>query len=138
MLKKIKTAIALAIDTAAALIMAALVLIVLWQVMSRYLMRTPSPWTEELAGFLMIWAAMVGATAALRRKAHLGIDVFTTHLTGGRKMWVQIAASVCSGLFCLLVLGLGGSELVWKTLLTSQISPVMTLCVRISETVLSE
>ena len=44
-----------------AIIMAILVLDVLWQVASRYLFNSPSSFTDELAGFLLIWVGLLGA-----------------------------------------------------------------------------
>ncbi len=52
-----------------------LFLILLGQVFSRYLMRVPFPWIEELARYLMIWVALLGAGLALRRKAHVGVTI---------------------------------------------------------------
>ena len=41
------------------LLMGGLVLDVLWQVTSRYLLRRPSAWTDELATLLVIWLALL-------------------------------------------------------------------------------
>ena len=75
-IKSTKTILDRAVDFAAILIMAALVLDVLWQVLSRYILKNPSAWTEELAAFLLVWAGLLGSCIALRQKAHLGIDYF--------------------------------------------------------------
>jgi TRAP-type C4-dicarboxylate transport system permease small subunit len=125
MMSRIKSVIDRIVDFTAGLLLATLVIIVLWQVLSRYLMKTPSPWTEELAGFLMIWLALSGAAAALRRKAHLGIDIVTSKTAGAKKMHLETVASIFSALFCFLVLFIGGSELVYKTMTTNQVSAVM-------------
>ena len=55
---------------------AVLVIDVLWQVFTRFIMGDPSSWTEELATFLLIWVALLGSAVALGRGAHLGIDYF--------------------------------------------------------------
>jgi TRAP-type transport system small permease protein len=52
-----------------------LFVILLGQVFSRYLMRVPFPWIEELARYLMIWVALLGAGLGLRRKAHVGVTI---------------------------------------------------------------
>ena len=56
-------------------LMAVLVLDVSWQVITRYLLGSPSAWTDELATILMIWVAALGASLGFIQKAHLGIDV---------------------------------------------------------------
>ena len=43
------------------ILMAVLVIDVLWQVASRYLLTSPSSITDELAGFLLIWVGLLGA-----------------------------------------------------------------------------
>ncbi len=39
-----------------------------WQVVARYLLDQPPIWTEELARRAMIWAGLLGATAAFRAR----------------------------------------------------------------------
>jgi hypothetical protein len=52
-----------------------LVLDVLWQVVSRYLLSSPSSFTDELAGFLLIWVGFIGAAYTTGLKGHLAIDI---------------------------------------------------------------
>ncbi|MDQ2044757.1 TRAP transporter small permease [Pseudoalteromonas sp. 20-92] len=56
--------------------MVAIVAVVCWQVFSRFIMRSPSSYTEELARFLLIWIGVLGAAYAYRTRAHLGLDLF--------------------------------------------------------------
>ncbi len=44
-----------------------LVLVVLLQVVARYVFFQPPVWTEEISRYLMIWAGLLGATAAFKR-----------------------------------------------------------------------
>lgn len=39
-----------------------------WQVVARYVLDQPPIWTEELARRAMVWAGLLGATAAFRAK----------------------------------------------------------------------
>ena len=43
-----------------------LVLVAGWQVVARYVLDQPPPWTEELARRAMVWAGMLGASCAFR------------------------------------------------------------------------
>ena len=45
-------------------LMAFLVVDVLWQVLSRYILVSPSSVTDELAGYLLIWVGLLGAALA--------------------------------------------------------------------------
>ena len=71
-------------------LMAVMVLDVTWQVITRFILKNPSSFTEELAGFLLIWIGLLGASYALHTRAHLGIDVLTFKLTGVKKQAVEI------------------------------------------------
>ena len=43
-----------------------LLLLVLFQVVTRYIIRNPPAWTEELARYCMVWGGMLGATVAFK------------------------------------------------------------------------
>lgn len=46
-----------------------LVVTMMVQVVARYLLSSPLAWTEELARYAMVWAGLLGATAAYQRRA---------------------------------------------------------------------
>jgi len=50
----------------AVLAVAVMVLAAGWQVVARYVFLSPPVWTEELARRAMVWAGMLGASAAFR------------------------------------------------------------------------
>ena len=61
------------IEYATAIALLADVLVVGLQVVSRLLMNSPIPWTEEIARVLMIWLMFLGGVVALRRGQHTRI-----------------------------------------------------------------
>lgn len=106
-------------------VMGLLVLDVTWQVVSRYLLRSPSAWTEELAGFLLIWVGMLGAAIAHREKAHLGIDFLVTKFSRRGRDMIRVVVSFLTFFFALGVLTTGGLQLVRNTLASHQVSPAL-------------
>ena len=88
-------------------VMAVLVLDVSWQVFTRFILRDPSIWTDELATFLLIWVSLLGAAVALKRRAHLGMDYFVERLTPQRRRVVEAFAFSCTGLFSASVMMIG-------------------------------
>jgi len=104
-------------------LMAAIVLDVTWQVVTRFILRNPSSFTEELAGFLLIWIGLLGASHALYTKAHLGIDILTYKLTGIKKQIIDILVNSFVMLFAFFIMVIGGFRLVNLTLRLNQISP---------------
>ena len=108
-------------------LMASIVVDVTWQVFTRFVLKNPSSFTEELAGFLLIWIGLLGASYTYYKKAHLGIDCFTASVTGVKKIVAEITVAVVVLLFALSVLVIGGMHLVTITFTLRQISPSMKI-----------
>lgn len=104
---------------------AALVLMVVWQVLSRYALNSPSAFTEEAARYLMIWVSLLGASYVFRMRLHIGLDLLTRKLTGSNKRIVEVAALTAAVLFALLILLVGGARLVELTWSLDQVSAVL-------------
>ena len=104
---------------------AALVLMVVWQVLSRYALNSPSAFTEEAARYLMIWVSLLGASYVFRLRLHIGLDLLTRKLTGSNKRIVEVAALTAAVLFALLILLVGGARLVELTWSLDQVSAVL-------------
>lgn len=107
------------------ILMSVIVLDVSWQVFTRFILRDPSSITEELAGFLLIWIGLLGASYALFTRAHLGIDVLTAKLTGVRRYLVDLLINTVVLFFAFFILVIGGLRLVNLTFTLNQISPSM-------------
>jgi len=109
------------------IVVAVLVLDVLWQVFTRFILNDPSTWTEELAVFMLIWVSLLGAAVALNRGAHLGIDYFVGKLPARKRLMTEIFVFACIALFSLLVMVVGGVNLVAATLELGQESPALRI-----------
>jgi TRAP-type C4-dicarboxylate transport system permease small subunit len=115
----------------AVIVMAILVVDVLWQVTSRYIMREPSSWTDELAGFLLIWVGLLGAAYATGKKDHLAIDLLPRRLPPGKRKRLDIIINTMIALFALIVMVIGGIRLVYITFRLNQISSALEIPVGI-------
>lgn len=104
-------------------LMGAMVLDVTWQVITRFVLKSPSSFTEELAGFFLIWIGLLGAGYAFYTKAHLGIDVLTYKLGGLKKKVVEILANGVILVFAVLVMMIGGLRLMGLAFALHQVSP---------------
>lgn len=107
------------------ILMSVIVLDVTWQVFTRFILRDPSSFTEELAGFLLIWIGLLGASYALYTRSHLGIDVLTAKVTGFKKRMIEITIYSIVLFFSLFILIIGGLRLVNITFTLNQISPAI-------------
>lgn len=96
-----------------AVLMAILVVDVLWQVISRYVLSAPSSFTDELAGFLLIWVGLFGSAYVAGKNEHLAIDLLVQRSGPARRKFLEIFISLCIIIFSLTVLVVGGSWLVY-------------------------
>jgi len=95
------------------IIMSVLVLDVLWQVFSRYLLSSPSSFTDELAGFLLIWVGVLGAAYVSGKKEHLAIDILIQKSPPARQRKLQFLIHSLVFLFALSVMVIGGIILMY-------------------------
>lgn len=94
-------------------LMAILVIDVLWQVTSRYVLASPSSFTDELAGFLLIWVGLLGSAYLTGKNEHLAIDLLLQKSSEERQKKLMLIINLLIGLFSLSVLVLGGAWLVY-------------------------
>ena len=71
-------------------LMAFLVVDVLWQVLSRYILVSPSSVTDELAGYLLIWVGLLGAAYVSGKNEHLAIDLLLQHIRPSRRKLLRL------------------------------------------------
>jgi len=108
-------------------LMAANVINVLWQVFTRFILKNPSSFTEELARYLLIWVGLLGAAYASGRKMHLAIDIILENLKARAKKIAEFVIQVIVFLFALLAMVIGGIRLVIITLSLNQISAALRI-----------
>lgn len=121
--KKIDTFLA----TLVTVIMGVLVLNVLWQVASRFIIGHPSSFTDELAGYLLIWVGLLGAAYATGQKQHLAIDLISGKLSEGRRKRLGTFINILIASFAVVVLIIGGINLVYITFHLNQISSALQI-----------
>lgn len=108
-------------------ILSILVLDVLWQVASRYLLADPSKFTDEIAGFLLIWVSLFGAAYVSGKNQHLAINILANKLHGQKRKILQVAIHTIIVLFAVFVFLIGGTWLVYTRFHLGQISPALEL-----------
>lgn len=108
-------------------IFALLVLDVLFQVFSRYIIGTSFTWTEEFARFSLIWMTILGAAYLNAKREHLSMDFLYQKFSKANKRKVSILVEVFVFLFALVVMVIGGSNLVYITLHLEQLSGTLRI-----------
>ena len=150
LVRAVKAVLDRCLETLVIIVMGVLVLDVLWQVFTRLiapvgrwlssrdlgpLLRlltgwipvSPSTKTEELATFMLVWVALLGAAVALNRGAHLGIDYFVGKLPERARLVTEVFVFLCVALFSFFVMIVGGIDLVCSNLELGQLSPMLNV-----------
>lgn len=89
-----------AVEAMVAFLMLALVLDVWLGVADRYFLGWQLPWPEEMARYLMIWAAMLAVSSGIARREHIGLTALIDKLpTGLRRMVLILVDLLALALF---------------------------------------
>ena len=76
-------------------LMAVATAIVFAQVVTRFVLKTPLPWSEEVARFMFLWLIWVGAAFATKERAHIRIDFLVNRLPkAGQKLCLVLSTLV--------------------------------------------
>ena len=108
-------------------LMAVMVAAVSWQVFSRYILQESSSFTEEIARYLLIWIGILGAAYIAGQQQHLSIEILAPKLSPKNRIKLRIGINILIILFCLLVLVIGGSNLVYLNYLLGQTSAALNI-----------
>lgn len=98
-------------------LMSVLIIDVIWQVTSRYILANPSSFTDEVAGYLLVWVGLLGAAYVAGEKEHLAIDLLLQRSKGKTRMIIEMIIYTVTGLFVLFVMVIGGTNLVYTRFL---------------------
>ncbi|WP_138466973.1 TRAP transporter small permease [Poseidonocella sp. HB161398] len=117
----------LVLSTACALMMAALVACVTWQVLSRYVLARPSTLTDEASRFLLIWLVLAAAALCTGAKRHLAIDLIVGVLGARGRRWLELYIDVAMTGFAFWVMLIGGLRMMSTAAGVGELSPAMQL-----------
>ena len=109
------------------IIMAIMVVNVLWQVFTRFIVGNPSSFTDELARYLMIWLGILGAAYVSGRNMHVAIDVLPLRCDDKTQRKLKRIVYVLIIAFALFAMVIGGLRLVYITSVLDQHSPALQI-----------
>lgn len=108
-------------------IMSLMVVNVLWQVFSRFILSDPSSYTDELARYLMIWVGVLGAAYVSGKNKHVAIDYFPSKFSKTNQIKVKKLVTWIIMFFAFFTFIIGGSRLVYITYILEQFSPALQI-----------
>ena len=89
----------------------AMVALTCWQVFTRYILKNPSSWSEELVSYLFAWMALLGASLVAGERGHMNIPILIDHLGAGGRKFFAVFGEIVACLFALVILVLGGMQI---------------------------
>lgn len=102
-----------------------LVVDVLWQVFGRYVLKQSFSFTEEFARFALIWMTILGAAYLNGSREHLSMDYWLNKLSPAERKLRMRAIEALILIFAIVVMIIGGGNLVFTTLHLGQTSAAM-------------
>nr|WP_319387859.1 TRAP transporter small permease [uncultured Cohaesibacter sp.] len=125
MLRKIKSNVEFALASITSTMLVVLVALAIWQVFTRYVLKTPALFTEELLRFSMIWMGLLGAAYAFGIKEHLSLGILPSMLSGRKRKALVLFNDLVVLFFAFFILFLGGMRAVESSM--QQFSPILRL-----------
>lgn len=77
--------------------------IMLLQVLTRYVLKFGIPWTDEAARFLFLWSTFLGAAIAQRTNSHIRVSILTDRLKGKVKQIFLIVGDGIDALVSIII-----------------------------------
>ncbi len=91
------------VERVCALLVAVLVVDIWFGILARYGFELGITWTEELARYLMIWAALLAVPCVAFRREHIGLDIVGRWLPHRAKIFLNLSLDALGLAFFLLL-----------------------------------
>ncbi|UJQ96096.1 TRAP transporter small permease [Mariluticola halotolerans] len=105
-------------------VLAVFSIVLILQVFMRFALRAPLSWPEELSRYLLIWAAFIGSSLAVREARIINIDVLPSMSTGWVRQAFHVVMHVGFLIFC-LVASYHSLDFITRIARSGQVSPAM-------------
>ena len=89
----------------------AMVLLTCWQVLTRYVMKNPSTWSEELVSYLFAWMSLLGASIVVSERGHMNIPIVVERMNPKVRKGFDIFSEIIAFLFAAIILIYGGMQI---------------------------
>lgn len=96
-----------------------------WQIFTRFILKNPSQWTEELLRYALIWLTMLGVPYAYGKEQHIAIGFITDSFTKKGTLKDKIFIEILILFLSVFVMVAGGTMVAINAV--GQTSPAMHL-----------
>lgn len=129
-LDKVKFVIDKFFEVISTIILGIMTVLVVYQVVTRYVFNAPSAFSEILSQYLFVWMIMFGSAYVYGSREHLTIDILRDKFPPKMNMIVEICANITLFAFILVICVWGGY------LYTVKSAPQVDAQLRISKAIL--
>jgi TRAP-type transport system small permease protein len=101
------------LDGVTVLCLGMILILVVAQVVLRYVFNSPLTWSEELAVYIMVWMTFIGSVICMREHEHIEVTILVDYLPPGLRRVAVLFSRLASVAFLLVVMYYG-AELVME------------------------
>ena len=107
-MKSLRNALTRALNVLAGVSFIAMVVLTCWQVFTRYVLKNPSPWSEELVSYLFAWASLLGASLVTGQRGHMNTPIVLEKFSPAVQKLLNIFGELVAFAFSAIILVYGG------------------------------
>ncbi len=107
-LNKIKFVIDKITEVISTIILGIMTVLVVYQVIARFILNNPNAYTEALSQYLFVWLIMFGSAYVYGANEHLTIDLLKDKFSPTLTMIVDVITNIILFIFVLLICVIGG------------------------------
>ena len=89
----------------------AMVILTCWQELTRYVLKNPSTWSEELVGYLFAWMSLLGASIVTSERGHMNIPIIVEKFSASVQKALLCFGELIAFLFSAVILVFGGVQI---------------------------
>lgn len=108
---KLRKGLNVALEVLAGGSLAVMVIVTVWQVFTRYILKNPSPWSEELVSYMFAWASLFGAAVVSGERDHMSIVALVQKMKPKAQMFFGLLAEAVALVFSIMILVFGGVQI---------------------------
>ncbi len=113
-------------DVLAVILMSAATLIIVFQVIMRYVFRSSLSWSEELARYLFVWMTFLSISYGIKMRKHVKIEAALSLFPKKIRPLIVIIGDLFSLAWCVFVTVVG-FDLLGKVVRSGQVSPALSI-----------
>ena len=110
-MNKIRKGITCILNGLAGISFIAMVALTCWQVLTRYVLKNPSTWSEELVGYLFAWMSLLGASLVTQERGHMNIPILVEQFGKSEQKVLNCLGELIAFLFSVIILVFGGVQI---------------------------